>query len=99
MQQIDEGIYRVTATVRNSGFQPTELAVRENLGRATPVIASITLSDNANLLDEKASHHLGVIRGNQSKQVSWLVKAATGSQATLEASHPKGGTATVSVTF
>ena len=96
---VDDGIYRVTATIRNNGFQPTELAVRENLGRAMPVAATITLSTEAILLDEKETRHLGIIGGNRSKEVSWLVKATSGAQAIIEAEHPKGGRSSITITF
>jgi len=94
---LGDGIYRLKATVSNTGFQPTELAVREETGRAVPVRALLQPGDEVTLLDEKAHRELGQLRGHAETDVTWLVRGNAGATVTVTVHHPKGGRATRTV--
>lgn len=87
---LGEGVFRVEATIANRGFSPTELAVRVNSGRAVPVRAEIG-GDGVEVLSSESRVELGVIGGNSDAEVEWIVRARSGSKATVETWHPKGG--------
>lgn len=97
-EQLDEGIYRIKAKVSNLGFQPTELAIRRQGGRAMPVKANLSM-ENGLLLSEEAEIDLGHIEGQSMTEATWLIRADAGTQVLVEATHPKGGTATLSITL
>jgi hypothetical protein len=88
---LENDIYRLTVTVSNQGFQPTELAIRVLNKRAVPTRASISAANNVSILDENTEKDLGQISGNGETEVTWLVKGARGSSVKLSAYHPKGG--------
>lgn len=83
------GVYRVTATVRNVGRVPTELAMSRSNGRAVPV--RVTL-EGGDVLSSKATHDIDVIAGSSEVEVEWVVRAS--GPVTVRAWHPKAGRAT-----
>lgn len=87
---LDEGIYRVTATISNLGFQPSELVIRRQRGRALPVTASVDVG-NGLLLSENSTVELGHLNGQSEQDVSWLIRAESGTEISISASHPKAG--------
>ncbi len=86
-------VYRVTATVRNAGRAPTELAHTERIGRAVPVRAEIG-GTGVTVLNAETRVELGTIGGYAEEEVEWLVRAPAGTRLTVRAWHPKAGTAT-----
>lgn len=95
---LGDGLYRVKATVANHGFQPTELAVRRNAGRALTVKIKVE-SDAATILTENTTIDLGHLDGFQEKEATWLVKGPAGATLHLSVTHPKGGHAVASITL
>ena len=89
-EMLDEGIYRIKATVANLGFQPTELMIRRQSGRATPVKAGIELEDGL-ILSEKALVDVGHLNGQSEQDISWLLRADPGTEVVVKANHPKAG--------
>jgi hypothetical protein len=87
------GIYRISATVRNQGYQPTELAIRVAQRRAVPVRAELSVSGSVDILSAKGRQELGVIAGYSEEKVEWLVRAPGGGAVTVRAWHPKAGKA------
>lgn len=96
VEDLGDGVYRVTAEARNAGYQPTELALRRQQGRAEPVRA--TLRD-VEVLDAEAERDLGVLQGHDRKETSWIVRGRPGDRLTVRLRHPKGGTATAEATL
>ena len=96
---LGEGIYRLKATVANLGFQPTELAIREQTGRAVPVRATLRVGEAVTLLTEEARQDLGHVMGHAKTHVRWLVRGPAGATVTLEVYHPKGGRTTHTVSL
>ncbi len=90
-------VYRVSATVRNAGYQPTELATRQARQMAVPVRATLQWPSGATLLSPKAVHDLGVMNGFAEVPIEWLVQAPSAGTVTLTVMHPKGGRARVDV--
>ena len=88
---LDNDIYRLTVTISNEGFQPTELAIRVSNNKAVPVRSSISAPNNVSILDEKSEKDLGQISGNGETEVTWLVQGSRGTAVKLSAYHPKGG--------
>jgi hypothetical protein len=95
----ESGYFKVTASVRNEGFLPTNVTQQaiKNL-MAKTVQAVISLSD-AELASGKDTVDLGHLRGNtpqspsQTQTVEWMVKATGRSpQATVKVVSEKGGT-------
>ena len=100
----DSGCFKVTASVRNQGFLPTNVTQQaiKNL-MAKTVKAVISLS-NAELASGKDTVDLGHLRGNTpqspspTQTVEWMVKATGRSpQATVKVVSEKGGTETKQV--
>lgn len=96
---LGDGVVRVEATVMNEGFQPTELAIREQMGRATPVRAMLEGGSGVTILTEAAEQALGTIGGHDTATATWLVRGPAGATATLTAHHPKGGRTATTVTL
>ena len=83
--------YRLTVTISNNGFQPTELAIRKNNNRAVPVRVNLSSANNVTILDEKQEKDAGHISGNGEAEVTWLIQGPRGGSVTINAYHPKGG--------
>tara|TARA_A100001037_G_scaffold191235_1_gene171085 strand:- start:296 stop:1138 length:843 start_codon:yes stop_codon:yes gene_type:complete len=83
--------YRLTVTISNTGFQPTELAIRKNNNRAVPVRVNLSTANNVTILDEKQEKDAGHISGNGEAEVTWLIQGPRGGSVTINAYHPKGG--------
>lgn len=94
VEDLGGGLYRVTATVRNRGFQPTELALRVQQGRAIGVRVELT---GAEVPSADAVRDLGVLGGFASDEVRWVVRARAGSAVRVRAWHPKAGRAEAEV--
>jgi hypothetical protein len=90
VEDLGEGVYRVTVTVENHGFQPTELAIRERQGRAVPVRVGI---EGVEVLSEDDARELGVVEGYGSAEASWIVRGSGRAGFTVRAWHPKAGSA------
>lgn len=90
-------VYRVRARVRNAGYVPTELEMRQLQGRAVPVRVTLAAGEGVELLSEQARQELGTLAGHQEKRVEWLVRAPSGGAVTVIAAHPKAGTTTARV--
>jgi hypothetical protein len=91
------GVYRVTATVRNEGYQPTELAVLRQNDRAVPVRARLEAGDGIELLSASGKMDIGTIAGYGEEDVEWLVRAPNGGAVTVVTWHRKAGKATATV--
>lgn len=89
VEDLGDGIFRVTATVRNAGYQPTELALREEQGRAVPVRMAL---EGTEVMDAQAERELGVLAGHARKEASWIVRGRAGDRFTVRLHHPRGGT-------
>ena len=90
-EYLGKDISRVTATISNTGFQPTELSIRFATKKAVPVRAYLSVSNKSMLLDEDFEKEIDKIDGNSKKDVSWLVYGTKGDKITINAFHPKGG--------
>ena len=88
---LGKNVYRLTVTVANKGFQPTELAIRIKNGNAVPVRGDIAGGKKVMILDENSEKDLGHLMGNNETEVQWLVHGSKGAKVTLNAFHPKGG--------
>ena len=96
VEELGDGVWRVTASVENHGRQPTELAVRRSQGRAEPV--RVTL-EGAEVLDAPADREIQVLEGFGRAEVSWVVRAGGSGSFVVRAWHPKGGAASASGRF
>lgn len=92
-QPLSGGVYRIEGTVRNLGYQPTELAIRVSQRRAVPVRAELSVPGSAQILHPKPTQELGVIAGHGEQKVEWLVRASPGATVAVRAWHPKAGKA------
>ena len=90
-EYLGKDIYRLTATISNTGFQPTELAIRFATKKAVPVRTYLSVSNKAILLDKDFEKEIDKIDGNSKEEVSWLVHGSKGSKVTINSYHPKGG--------
>ncbi len=88
VEDLSDGVYRVTAHVQNTGYQPTELAIRVEQDRAVPVRVSI---DGVEVLSSETRQDLGVLAGHSDAEVAWVVRGLVESSFTIEAWHPKSG--------
>lgn len=90
---LGKNVYRLTVTVANQGFQPTELAIRIKNGNAVPVRGDISGGKRIMILDENPEKDMGHLMGNNEIEVQWLVHGTKGEKVSLNAFHPKGGRA------
>ena len=90
-EYLGKDIYRLTATISNTGFQPTELAIRFATKKAVPVRAYLSVTNKSMLLDKDFEKEIDKIDGNSKEYVSWLVQGSKGNKVTINAYHPKGG--------
>lgn len=95
---LGDGLYRIHATVANHGFQPTELVVRRNAGRALTVKMKLE-SEAAVVLTENETVDLGHLDGFQEGEATWIVKGTAGTTLNLSVAHPKGGKAMTTLTL
>lgn len=95
---LGDGLYRIEATVANHGFQPTELVVRRNAGRALAVKIELA-SEAVDVLTENATVDLGHLNGFQEGEATWIIRGAAGTALQLSVTHPKGGKATTTLTL
>jgi hypothetical protein len=86
-------VWRVTASVRNTGYQPTELAISDRRGHAQPVRARLAASEGAEILTD-AQLELGTIAGHGETSAEWLIRAPAGVVLDLAVWHRKGGRTT-----
>jgi hypothetical protein len=86
-------VYRVRATVRNLGLQPTELAIRQQQRTAVPVRVSLEPAAGVQLLSSDARQDIAILSGYEEERVEWLVRAPRGGTVAVRAVHPKAGAA------
>lgn len=97
-EKLDQGIYRIQATISNLGFQPTELAIRRQAGRASAIKTSIVLGDGL-ILSEDAVVEIGHLDGQSESKVTWLIRADAGTSVEIMAHHPKAGSSVMTHTL
>ena len=90
-EYLGKNIYRLTTTILNSGFQPTELAIRFVNNKSVPVRSYLSVSNKVMVLDDEKEKEIDKINGNGKEEVSWLVHGSKGSKVTINVYHPKGG--------
>jgi hypothetical protein len=92
---VGDDVYRVEATVANSGFAPTELQIRRSQGRAVPVRVAVG-GVGVEVLSSQAQVEVGTIPGNGDAEVEWVVRAPSAGVIEVQAWHPKAGRAMAS---
>ena len=90
-QYLGENIYRLTTTISNNGFQPTELDIRVINKKSVPVRTYLSVPKNVMILDKETEKSIEKINGNGKEEVIWLVHGSKGATITLGVYHPKGG--------
>ena len=83
-------VYRLQATVANTSFGPTELAIRSEQGRAVPVRAEVG-GEGVEVLSTDNTIELGVLAGYEDAEAEWLIRAAAGTVVAVKAWHPRAG--------
>jgi|TARA_B110000263_G_scaffold159184_1_gene138334 hypothetical protein len=92
-EYLGKNIYRLTTTINNYGFQPTELAIRVINKKSVPVRTYLSVPKNVMILDEETEKSIEKINGNGKEEVTWLVHGSKGSNISIGVYHPKGGRA------
>lgn len=85
-------VRRVTVTVANDSYAPTELAIRTGNGRAVPVRVEVG-GEGVEVLSSEARRDLGTLAGHEEVDVEWLIRAPAGVTLTVSAWQPKAGRA------
>lgn len=89
---LGQAVFRVEGTVANTGFSPTELAIRDSQGRAVPVRFEVG-GEGVEVLSSAARLDLGVLPGNGTAEAEWVVRVTPGATIRLVAWHPRAGRA------
>lgn len=89
---LGEGVHRLEVEVGNTGFAPTELAIRRQLGRAVPVRLTVG-GEGVEVLASEAEIELGTIGGHERAEAEIVLRAPAGATVLVRAHHPKAGTA------
>lgn len=100
VEDLGKGVWRVTATVVNSGYFPTASAMGETNGEPYPVQLRIELPENVSLVTGNGRERLPALAGNGGKaEQSWLVLSEGGGEPelTLTVYSPPVGSATRTV--
>ncbi len=106
-ERVGDGVYRLTAVVRNLGYLATNLTAQaKKVGVAKPVEVVVCLPEGGEFVLGKEKTEVGDLEGRsaatfspwgigggpkQEKQLEWVVKAKAGSTVTLTAGCPTGG--------
>ncbi len=100
---IGEGVYRIRATVANTGRFATNVmttGASPSCRTLTPVVATIDgLADEAIVSCPRTYEFTGLAGGGGGPQLEWFITATPGDEITLTASHPRGGTAKQTLTL
>jgi hypothetical protein len=99
VEDLGGGIHRITATVRNSGTQPTELAIRRQQDRAVPVRVRLATTGAVEILSNPEMVDVGILIGHAQRDAEWLVRMSGDATVTVVATHPKAGVARAAVRF
>jgi murein tripeptide amidase MpaA len=113
--QVGDGVYRLTATVRNTGYLATNLTAQAaRTGVVKPVEVKLGLPAGAELVLGKETTEIGHLEGrsaegfnpwgtgggpNNAKQLEWVIRGAPGLAVTLAASCAPAGRHEVSLTL
>lgn len=105
--QLEPGLYRVRAVIRNTGYLPTFVTEQaRQMGQAKPVVADLEAEEGALLLDG-ARREVGHLQGwvntgyyvfaapdpfVKERKVEWHLRAEVGTRLTLTARSRKAGT-------
>lgn len=93
-------VFRLTATIANVGYFPTNSAMGAKAGWPQNVKVTLTLSKNHSLASGKLVTILEPIKGSGGwKELSWVIVAKKGDTVTLEAASPMAGKSTQTVTL
>lgn len=95
-QTKDYGIYRILTTIQNTGFLATSTEQSVLIGTAKPVMAEFSTDPQAELIKGSADTSLGVLQGDASVTLSWVLKVTQTTTITISAASEKGGTDTTS---
>ena len=112
-ERLGEGVYRLTATIRNLGYLGTYLTeMGKKLGVNKPVEVRLSLPAGAELILGKAKTEAGHLDGRSAarfspwgvgpvpaheKELEWVRRAPAGAAVEITAGCPTGGTETVTV--
>jgi hypothetical protein len=105
---LGDGVWRVSVGIANTGYLPTTISARgKNERLVLPIVATLR---GAEVIDAPSRRELGQLEGRSIAAfsglndgtpdrtlVDWIVKAAAGIEVTIEASHQRAGTVSVSV--
>ncbi|MCB1215872.1 hypothetical protein KDL44_00650 [bacterium] len=94
VDDLGEGLYRVTAHVANSGYLPTSTRKAASIRQDYPLNIAISLPDGASLLNGSLRGRLDRIEGlGGESEYSWLVVAPQGGRISLVVASPSVGMA------
>jgi hypothetical protein len=97
VEDLGEGLFRVTARVANMGYLPTSTRKAQNIRADYPLNIAIELPEGASLLNGALRSRVERIGGNgEWSEHAWLVLAPTGGMVRLVAACPSVGMATAS---
>ena len=101
VENLSNGVHRVTATVVNRGMLPTLSEMGRISRKPFPLQIEITHSESVERITGNLRHALPVLRGNGGKaEVSWLLRSRKpGESVTLRAYSPSIGSASRSVSL
>ncbi len=98
VDDLGEGLYRVTAHVANDGYLPTSTRKADAIRKDYPLNIAITLPAGASLLTGSLRGQLRRIGGNGAEsEFSWLVVAPQGGTAGIVVASPSVGSASGTV--
>lgn len=94
-EPVAEGVYRVQATVANTGGLPTQITQQgHRIAKNGPVNIRLVLPEGAALLSRTGLHEVAALAAmNGHVDLEWFVRAPQGAKLAVEARAPKAGVA------
>jgi len=95
VDRLDGSIYRVRATVANSGAFPTNVSQHGlSLKAMKPVTVELITSGEAEVVSRRRYQEIGHLAGlTGSRELEWFIRGEEGARLTIRASSDKGGIA------
>ncbi|MDZ7780713.1 MAG: M14 family metallopeptidase [Gemmatimonadota bacterium] len=96
-----QGVWRITATLANEAYFPTQLDLAERIRFNRPINVRLVPNDDLDLLSDDMQHQIPRIEGMGGRaEFSWLVTGEPGVSAAIEVfAERAGGSITVPVTL
>lgn len=94
-ENVDNNLTRVTLSIHNKGFLPTHTAMGKRSRWLQKIKVDVTLNSNQNIISGKKIQLIDSVDGDESEELTWLIKGK--GSVTIEAGAAHTGTDTTTI--